>query len=118
MRLDFVIVLARVQDIEIGNTVNPKDDSFAIDQLICSTPRTTIRDVSARSDVLDLDCDDVAAAELAVDCQIEHGEVPSAAFNLEFCPDRPDVFWSQRRLGPQFALVPGQSFMRRRVAFT
>jgi hypothetical protein len=22
-----------VQDIEIGNTVNPKDDSFAIDQL-------------------------------------------------------------------------------------
>jgi hypothetical protein len=30
--LDFVIVLARVQDIEIGNTVNPKDDSFAIDQ--------------------------------------------------------------------------------------
>ena len=43
MRLDFVIVLARVQDIEIGNTVNPKDDSFAIDQLICSTPRTTRR---------------------------------------------------------------------------
>jgi hypothetical protein len=28
--LDFVIMLARVQDIEIGNTVNPKDDSFAI----------------------------------------------------------------------------------------
>jgi len=26
-----------VQDIEIGNTVNPKDDSFAIDQLICNT---------------------------------------------------------------------------------
>ena len=43
MRLDFVIVLARVQDIEIGNTVNPKDDSFAINELICSTPRTTRR---------------------------------------------------------------------------
>jgi hypothetical protein len=43
MRLDFVIVLARVQDIEIGNTVNPKDDSFAISELICSTPRTTRR---------------------------------------------------------------------------
>jgi hypothetical protein len=41
--LDFVIVLARVQDIEIGNTVNPKDDSFAINELICSTPRTTRR---------------------------------------------------------------------------
>ena len=43
IRLDFVIVLARVQDIEIGNTANPKDDSFAIDELICSTPRTTRR---------------------------------------------------------------------------
>jgi len=36
-------VLARVQGIEIGNTVNPKDDSFAINELICSTPRTTRR---------------------------------------------------------------------------
>ena len=43
IRLDFVIVLARVQDIEIGNTVNPKDDGFAINELICSTPRTTRR---------------------------------------------------------------------------
>jgi len=30
IQLDFVIVLARVQGIEIGNTVNPKDDSFVI----------------------------------------------------------------------------------------
>jgi hypothetical protein len=43
IRLDFIIVLARVQDIEIGNTVNPKDDSFAINELICSTSRTTRR---------------------------------------------------------------------------
>src|SRR5216683_4209725 len=43
IRLDFVIVLARAQDIEIGNTVNPKDDGFAINELICSTPRTTRR---------------------------------------------------------------------------
>jgi hypothetical protein len=43
IRLDFVIVLARVQDIEIGNTVNPKDDSFAINELTCSTRRTTRR---------------------------------------------------------------------------
>jgi hypothetical protein len=35
--------LARVQGIEIGNTVNPKDDSFAINELISSTPMTTRR---------------------------------------------------------------------------
>jgi hypothetical protein len=43
IQLDFVIVLARVQGIEIGNTVDPKDDSFAINELICSTPTTTRR---------------------------------------------------------------------------
>jgi hypothetical protein len=43
IRLDFVIVLARVQDIEIGNTVNAEDDSFAINELICSTLRATRR---------------------------------------------------------------------------
>ena len=32
IQLDFVIVLARVQGIEIGNTVNPKDDSLAINE--------------------------------------------------------------------------------------
>ena len=30
-------MLARVQDIEIRNTVNPKDDSFAIDQHLLNT---------------------------------------------------------------------------------
>ena len=43
IQLDFVIVLVRVHGIEIGNTVNAKDDSFAINELICSTPRTTRR---------------------------------------------------------------------------
>ena len=54
--------------------------------------RCAVGGVSARSDILDLDCDDVTATQLAVDRQIEHGEVPSTPFNLEFRPDRPDVF--------------------------
>src|SRR6266481_4721045 len=36
-------MLARVQGIKIGNTVNPKDDSFAINELICSIPTTARR---------------------------------------------------------------------------
>jgi hypothetical protein len=56
--------------------------------------RCAVRRVSARSDILDLDRDDVTATQLAVDRQIEHGKVPSAAFDLEFRPDRPDVFGS------------------------
>jgi hypothetical protein len=55
----------------------------------------------------------ITPSKLAVDCEIEHGEVANAAFNLELRPDRPDVFWSQRRLCPgQLALVPRQPFMR------
>jgi hypothetical protein len=44
--------------------------------------------------------DDITATKLAVDCQIEHGEIASAALDLELCPDRPDVFGSQRWLCP------------------
>src|SRR6202166_4156745 len=37
---------------------------------------------------------------LTVDGQIEHGKVATAGINLEFRPDRPDVFGPQRRLRP------------------
>lgn len=43
IQLDFVIVLPRVQGIEIGNTVHPKDDSFAINELICWTTRRVLQ---------------------------------------------------------------------------
>jgi hypothetical protein len=43
--------------------------------------------VAAGSDILDPDGNDVAATKLAVDRQIEHGEVASAALDLKLCPD-------------------------------
>jgi hypothetical protein len=46
-----------------------------------------IRSVSARGDIVDFDRHDIAATKLAVDRQIEHGEVSDATFNLEFRPD-------------------------------
>jgi hypothetical protein len=45
------IVQLQVQDIEIGNIVNLKDDSFAMSELICSTPRATRRVFQNVSDV-------------------------------------------------------------------
>jgi hypothetical protein len=69
-----------------------------------------IRRISGCSDILDPDGDDIATSELTVDCQIEHGEVASAALDLELCPDRSDVLGSQRWLCPgQLALVPRYS---------
>jgi hypothetical protein len=49
--------------------------------------RCAIRRVPAGSDILDPDGDNITAAKLTVDRQIEHGEVASAAFDLEFRPD-------------------------------
>src|SRR6266853_5689127 len=72
------------------------------------------RAISACGDILDPNGDDITAAKLAVDCQIEHGQVASAAFDLEFRPDRPDMLGSQRRLCPrELALVPRHSLGRR-----
>jgi hypothetical protein len=68
--------------------------------------RCAIRRVPAGGDVIDPDGDDITAAQLSVDRQIEHGEAASVAFDLEFRPYRPDVFGSQRRLcrGPTATL--------------
>ena len=46
-----------------------------------------IRRIAAAGDILDPDGDDIAATKLAVDCQIEHGEVASASFDLKLGPD-------------------------------
>jgi hypothetical protein len=72
--------------------------------------RCAIRRVSAGSDILYPDRDDITGTELAVDCQIEHGEIASAALDLELCADRLDVFGSQRWLCPgQFSPIPRYS---------
>ncbi len=74
-----------------------------------------IRRVAAGGDILDPYGDDVAAAKLAVDRQIEHREVANSAFDLELRPDRPDMFRSQRRLAScQLAFVLGHALVRRR----
>src|SRR5580692_2579471 len=59
-----------------------------------------IRRVPAGSHILNPDGDNITATKLAVDRQIEHREVASAALDLELCPDRPAVLGSQRRLCP------------------
>jgi hypothetical protein len=51
-----------------------------------------IRRVTAGSDILDPDGNDITPTKLAVYCQIEHGQVANATFDLELCPDRPNVF--------------------------
>jgi hypothetical protein len=60
--------------------------------------RCAIRRVSARGDILDFDRDDVTATKLAINCQVEHGEVANATLNLELRSNRPDMFGAQRRL--------------------
>jgi hypothetical protein len=62
---------------------------------------------TARSDVHDLDVDDIAASQLAVDRQIEHRQIAVLAVHLELGTDRPHVLGLQRRPGADhFAFVP------------
>src|ERR1700731_4655 len=55
--------------------------------------RRAFNGVSVRRNVLDLESDDIATAQLAVDRQIEHRQVALAVCDLELGPDRPDVLW-------------------------
>jgi hypothetical protein len=51
---------------------------------------------------------DITTPQLAVDGQIEHGQITDSLVDLELGPDRPDVFRPQGRLGSnQLSFVPG-----------
>src|SRR5215467_6034624 len=60
--------------------------------------RRPIDGVSPRGDIVHLKGNDITAAQLAVDGQVEHRQVSGATLYLQSRPYRPDVFRSERRL--------------------
>ena len=48
----------------------------------------------AVGDIPDFELDEVAAAQFAVDREIEQREVARAPFELQLCADRPDLAYS------------------------
>ena len=64
--------------------------------------------LGAVRDVADAQIDEIAAAQLAVNREVEHSQVSYLMCVLELNPDRPDVLRLQRRLlTDKFAFVPG-----------
>ena len=64
--------------------------------------------ISAGRNILDPDRDDVAAAELAVDGEVEKRQIAFAVFHLKPGANGPDLAWPQRRLrADELAFVPG-----------
>src|SRR5687768_12248348 len=62
----------------------------------------------AMANVTDLEPDEIARAQLAVDCQVEKRELAGAARHLEAyprCPDFLELEW--RFLAGELSLVPG-----------
>ena len=59
------------------------------------------------ADVPDFEADEIAAAQLAVDPEIEYGELAHPALHLETHPKGPDVLGLERcLLSDNLALVP------------
>src|SRR3954470_13711467 len=80
--------------------------------------RCAICRISACSHILDAQGYDITATKLAVDCQIEHRQIASATFDLQFRPDRPDVLGAQRWFCPvNFPLFHGTR-LGTRVSFS
>jgi hypothetical protein len=64
--------------------------------------------IPTRCNILDTKCDDIAAPQLAVDCEIEHRQVAYPPVHLQPGTDRPDMLRPQRRLlADELAVVPG-----------
>lgn len=67
--------------------------------------------IAARRDVIDTERDEIAAPQLAIDCEIEQGEVPYAATDHQSRPYRPNVLGLEWRLWTEItALVPRSIF--------
>jgi hypothetical protein len=65
------------------------------------------RQLIAVTHVSDLERDEVAAAKLAVDAQIEEGQLTHTVFHLKPNPERPDILELERGfLADDPALVP------------
>jgi hypothetical protein len=59
----------------------------------------TVSGVAVRSDILDLDAHDIAAAQHAVDREIEQCQVSHPSGDLQSRSDRPNVFALDPQLG-------------------
>jgi len=75
--------------------------------------RCTVDRISMRRYVLDLERDDIAPTQLAIDRQIEHRQIARTSLYLQLGADRPYVLRSQRGLGTdQLAFVPSNALRR------
>jgi hypothetical protein len=73
----------------------------------------TVPHPAAGAYVVDLQADEIAASELAVDRKVEQGEISFLALQLKPNPNCPDIFRLERALLPdQAALVPGSRLAR------
>ena len=67
-----------------------------------------VSDPAGRTDIVDLQPDEVASSKLAIDCEIGQCKVASAALELQPDPNCPNVLRCERTLLPgQTAFVPG-----------
>jgi hypothetical protein len=84
--------------------------NFKLDRSACLplNDGSAISDPAAGADIVDLWADEIAASELAIDCEIEQGKVARSVLELEPDPDCPDILRFQRSLLPgKSSLVPG-----------
>jgi hypothetical protein len=73
--------------------------------------RSPIGCIAFGRDILDLQCNNIAGPELAIDGQVEHRKIARSSLCLEFAPDGSDMFGPQRRFSScKFSFVPGLVF--------
>ena len=68
----------------------------------------SVFDMAARRDVVDPKADEIAAAQLTVDCKVEQREIALTILDLKSDPNGPDLFRPKRTLlANQTSFVPG-----------
>jgi hypothetical protein len=60
----------------------------------------SVPDVGTCDHIADLDFDQIAASQFAIDCQVKQRSIPQQALSIQKEPDRPNLLLGERSLCP------------------
>jgi len=113
--------VARIPKFDLRQPITYRDPSllgdFKLDRPPCFPlyHGASVPHPAAGPYVIDLQADEIAASELAIDCKVEQGEISFPALQLKPKPNGPHIFRLERALlADQSVLIPGSPVGRYR----
>jgi hypothetical protein len=76
----------------------------------------SVPDLVTCDHIADLDLNQIAASQFAIDCQVKQRSIPQSSLSIQKEPDGPNLFLGERSLGPNgLSRIPSCAIAHRAV---